>query len=284
MFKNKQIKIKNTREKCCLIRDVLFKLVETSDDPKIKGKVDCLTTYELENFEFLLGMTIWYDIIFVVNSVSKNLQMYRENGFENALIFAKEIAFKMDVESKFCEKHINYKKKQFDESVENEIVKSIQESFRCRFEQFKLYESIFHFLFSIKNLKSLNCVLLKEKCLNLEKSLKHDKLLDLDDLNLFSELNILKEIIGLENDKLIDILNCIKRINSSPNAYIAYRIMLTIPISITSTKRSFSKHKLTKTYLRSTMSQQRLNGLTLLSIEKDMLNEINYDNLIDNFA
>jgi len=32
------------------------------------------------------------------------------------------------------------------------------------------------------------------------------------------------------------------------------------------------------------MSQQRLNGLTLLSIEKDFINEINYDNLIDDFA
>jgi len=32
------------------------------------------------------------------------------------------------------------------------------------------------------------------------------------------------------------------------------------------------------------MSQQRLNGLVLLFIEKEMLNEINYDNLIDNFA
>jgi len=32
------------------------------------------------------------------------------------------------------------------------------------------------------------------------------------------------------------------------------------------------------------MSQQRLNGLALLSIGKDFLNEINYDNLIDNFA
>ena len=31
------------------------------------------------------------------------------------------------------------------------------------------------------------------------------------------------------------------------------------------------------------MSQQKLNELTLLSIEKKMLNEINYDNLIDNF-
>jgi len=32
------------------------------------------------------------------------------------------------------------------------------------------------------------------------------------------------------------------------------------------------------------MSQQRLNRLILLSIEKDILNKINYDNLIDNFA
>jgi len=32
------------------------------------------------------------------------------------------------------------------------------------------------------------------------------------------------------------------------------------------------------------MSQKRLNELVLLSIEKDFLNEINYDNLIDNFA
>ena len=34
--------------------------------------------------------------------------------------------------------------------------------------------------------------MIAEKCLNLEKYLKHDNLLDLDDLDLFSELNILK--------------------------------------------------------------------------------------------
>jgi len=108
---------------------------------------------------------------------------------------------------------------------------------------------------------------LKEKCLNLEKYLKHDNLLDIDGLDLFSGLNILKEIIGLENDKPINIFNYIKIINSFPNAYIAYRIMLTI---LTSTEKSFSKLKLIKSYLRSTMSQQRLNGLALLFIEKKL--------------
>jgi len=59
----------------------------------------------------------------------------------------------------------------------------------------------------------------------------------------------------LKNDKLIDILNYIKRINSLPNAYITYRIMLIILIS--TTERIFSKLKLIKFYIRSTMSQKK---------------------------
>jgi len=65
--------------------------------------------------------------------------------------------------------------------------------------------------------EQMSCVLqcvdipfLKEKYLNLEKSVKHDKSLDIDGFDLISKLNILREIIGLENDKSIDILNYIK--------------------------------------------------------------------------
>jgi len=61
---------------------------------------------------------------------------------------------------------------------------------------------------------------LKEKCLNIEKYLKYANLLNLGDLYLFSELNILNEIIELKNNKPNNILNYIKRINFCPNAYI----------------------------------------------------------------
>ena len=44
------------------------------------------------------------------------------------------------------------------------------------------------------------------------------------------------------------------------------------------------KLKLTKSYLRSTMSQERLSELAILSIEKEMLEEVKYKNLISNFA
>jgi len=92
------------------------------------------------------------------------------------------------------------------------------------------------------------------ECLNLEKYLKYDNLLDLNDLDLFSKLNILKNIIGLENNKQIDILNYIKRINYFLNIYITYKIMLRISLSVT--EMNFSKLKLIKSYLRSLMSQK----------------------------
>ena len=39
-----------------------------------------------------------------------------------------------------------------------------------------------------------------------------------------------------------------------------------------------------KSYLRSTMSQEWLNGLALISIEHEFLEKLDYDGLIDDFA
>ena len=69
-----------------------------------------------------------------------------------------------------------------------------------------------------------------------------------------------------------------------PNASIVYRILLTIPVTVASIKKSFSKLKLLKSYLRSIMSQERLNELAILSIEQDLLENIEYKCLISNFA
>ena len=88
----------------------------------------------------------------------------------------------------------------------------------------------------------------------------------------------------VKNNTLIDRLNQLKSLNSFPNAYIGYRITLATPITVASVKRSFPKLKLVKSYLRSMMYQERLNGLALLLIEKEMLEEIDYKSLIHNFA
>ena len=52
-----------------------------------------------------------------------------------------------------------------------------------------------------------------------------------------------------------------------PNLSISLRILLALPVSVTSGEGSFSKLELIKNYLRSTMLQERLSGLAILSIE-----------------
>ena len=121
-------------------------------------------------------------------------------------------------------------------------------------------------------------------CLNLESFLKHNVYYDINGLDLYSELIVLKEVVQIDENTPINVLNYLKRLDSFLNAYIAYRILLTIPITIASAERSFLKLKLIKSYLRSTMSQERLSGLAILSIEKEMLEELKYKNLISNFA
>ena len=73
-------------------------------------------------------------------------------------------------------------------------------------------------------------------------------------------------------------------LDSFPNTCITYRILLTIPDIVTSAKRSFSKLKLIKSYLTSTMSQERLSGLSILSIENETLKELECKTLISQFA
>jgi hypothetical protein len=55
-------------------------------------------------------------------------------------------------------------------------------------------------------------------------------------------------------------------------------------VTVASAERSFSKLKLLKNYLRSKMSQERLNDLAILCTEKILLDEIDTDAIINDFT
>ena len=57
-----------------------------------------------------------------------------------------------------------------------------------------------------------------------------------------------------------------------------------MPVSVASCERSFSKLKIIKTYLRSTMAEELLGNLAILSIEKEVFNSVDFDQIIDQFA
>lgn len=69
-----------------------------------------------------------------------------------------------------------------------------------------------------------------------------------------------------------------------PNIFIAYRIYLTIPVANCSAERSFSKLALIKNRLRSSLGEERLNALSLLSIESDVTRKLSFKEIIEEFA
>jgi hypothetical protein len=75
-----------------------------------------------------------------------------------------------------------------------------------------------------------------------------------------------------------------KLISSFPNVYVALRLYLAILGTNCEGERSFSKLSLIKNHLRSTMEQQRLSSLALLSIENVILRATSFESVIHEFA
>lgn len=69
-----------------------------------------------------------------------------------------------------------------------------------------------------------------------------------------------------------------------PNVEVALRIYLSLMVSNCSGERSFSRLKLLKAPNRSTMLQEKLNCFALMSIENDVLQQIDFADVITDFA
>ncbi|XP_042222750.1 uncharacterized protein LOC121867057 [Homarus americanus] len=75
-----------------------------------------------------------------------------------------------------------------------------------------------------------------------------------------------------------------KVVDTFPNVEIMLRMYLVLMVTNCSGESSFSKMKFIKNRLRTTMCHDRLSHLALMSIEYDILREIDFEKLIKNFA
>ncbi|CAI6376900.1 unnamed protein product [Macrosiphum euphorbiae] len=73
-------------------------------------------------------------------------------------------------------------------------------------------------------------------------------------------------------------------ISAFPNVEIALRMYLVIMVTNCSSERTFSRLKIIKNRLRTTMNEDRLNFLSVMSIESDVLDNLSFDDIIDDFA
>ena len=67
-----------------------------------------------------------------------------------------------------------------------------------------------------------------------------------------------------------------------PFTHKLFQIIKTCPVSVASAERSFSTLRRIKTWLRTRMTQDRLVGLALLNVHRDIL--VNVENVIERFA
>lgn len=94
----------------------------------------------------------------------------------------------------------------------------------------------------------------------------------------------LKEKEDTSGRSLLQFIRARKLQSVFPNVDIALRLFMTLPVTNASGERSFSKLGLIKNRLRSTMGQNRLNHLSLMSIEIDVLRILDFSGLIKDFS
>ncbi|XP_026819055.1 zinc finger MYM-type protein 1-like [Rhopalosiphum maidis] len=226
------------------IYDALFEISENINlDPMVKHEAECLCNL-IKTFKFICSVVIWYDILNHINPVNKLMQ---KPNFD--------ISLALGILETLL-KHLNELRS--EESFEKMIIDSTALATEMG------VESVF------ENSRDLQILLTDG---------------DSTDINGIEMAHELKSVSAMVDDNLTPYELLTFVINAgdfAPNLSIALRILITLPVSVATGERSFSKLKLIKTYLRSTMKNERLCGLAMISIEHEVGQELTEKNrLID---
>lgn len=201
----------------------------------------------------------------LISKVKEHFEKMRtEKGFEEVLVDAREIAETLETEATFpTESQVRPRrvKRKFHYETADEPVSDPKRAFMTnfyfclldcainsleeRFSQLSSHNYVFGFLYNIKN-EDKNTLL--QKCADLQIALTDGEHRDIEGHQLHQELLVLLTLLPEDcGNRPEDILKFI--MNNSlaenfPNVNIALRIVLTLPVSVASGERSFSKLKI----------------------------------------
>lgn len=267
---------------------------------------------KMSTYEFILLLVFQCKVLENINLVSKQLQSstidigracdlisYARDNFikmrENFNDLEKEacsLAKSWNIELKLTWKRQKKVKKLFDELAADTLIENPLRKFQIQvFNQSldiiinqlstrytSMNEVVEYFSFltpsRLVELSSEELVKCSEKILNKYESDFSESLLT----QLISFKTVLSKEIRNKNSihdlakYFMDENQCI--LSSVPDVYSLFQLFLTLPVTSASAERSFSKLKLIKTYLRSTMSAGRLSDLAIMSIEHERAQQL----------
>jgi hypothetical protein len=244
------------------------------------------------------------DCVRMLAGTIQKVKTYRQSGYDQMKIAANEIAENLQCSTEFpakTEVRARRKKRQFDYEETDEplteenkfkvnffiyILDITVNSLNERFTLLETHNKNVQFLYDILKLKDINDKTLEYYCTNFQSVLSVENESDISANDLQEELGDVSRMLPY-SIKPLDVLNYLCQNNLTtlyPNTIVALRILLTLPASVASGERSFSKLKLIKHYLRSTISQRKLTNLSLISTESILAATLDYTSLIDEFA
>ena len=134
--------LKAIRYQAVEVCDALEDLDDSTDDVKAKSDAESLVN-QMRDYKFLVSLVFWHTLLHQVNCVSKELQsnkmniarrltafqkffnwlkIYREKGFNEALVDVADLAKALDVERVFKSKRLRKRKRVFNyESVDEPL-------------------------------------------------------------------------------------------------------------------------------------------------------------------
>jgi hypothetical protein len=277
---------------------------------------------KMESFTFVLLLVIQVKVLEKINITSKLLQSITadlmktysllENvlmevvnlckSFKELVLESSEICLKWGIPNRFPDKRIKKVRKHFNKLCEDERLTDSESRFKVT-----VFYPMLDIIFSQVNnrFKGMKNVLDNYKVIQphflarstdtelREEAEKFAKVFSEDVSPLFpSQLMSVRtsfrhHIKNMDTVKQLADLLMIQHsslTSSFSDVCTALFMFLTVPVTVATAERTFSKLRIIKNYLRSTMSQERLSGLALLSIENDRAQKLDFNKIIDIFA
>jgi len=304
----------------CILK-VLCKISLTSNSTKERADANGLRK-KIETFEFLVFLVFWERLLLVIDRASRELQSsemdlgraaillrmamkdleFLRSDWKSITLTASAIAINWKVEARFVEKRAWKIKKFYDELSNDERLINPEDAFRAHV----FYPAVDTALNQLRSrFKGQQAVceafdfLMPSNLAEHSSRVIHDgvtSLITLYPSDFGSVDDILTELRQFSREfkenlqeistvySLFTLLRESKLLPSMPETATAISLFLTLPVTVATAERSFSKLKIIKNYLRSSMSQTRLDGLSLLAIEYEEAKSVNWKNTIKTFA
>ncbi|XP_022160822.1 uncharacterized protein LOC111026937 [Myzus persicae] len=292
----------------------------TDQSAETKNEAQSLAK-KMEKLETVILTETWNDLLGAINKTSLSLQnntitmdvatklfaslseyiSNARNNFDQYESAAKEINPNSDYKDKFQRIRIRSTRITFLENPSETVQLSGKEKFYVetflpiidtlnthlmqRSESYKEINERFSFFTQLRTIEPNH---LKKKCKELADFYCED--INTNELN--SECFHLREYLKTFKNESMDLsildihslIKADKLAETFPNVEVVTRIFLCLMITNCSGERSFSQLKRIKNELRTTMLQERLTNLSIMCIESDLLQKLDFEDIIEDFA